>query len=189
MAGEQTPPIPEGRKSMLWFLDIEASGLSPRSYPVEVAWGDTESGEVESHLINPDRVAFWLDWDPASESVHGLSRGYLRRNGEDPAEVAHRANAALSGVTVHATSGRDQDWMDTLFAAVGAKRHFVIGDVDDVLPASAERRYWAYREAWWQLGEQGYSPHRAGADVRHLIRMYHLLADDRAGGSPLGPGG
>lgn len=159
------------------FLDIEASSLSPRSYPVEIAWGDTDSGEVESHLINPERVAFWLDWDPGSESVHGLSRPYLRRNGEDPATVAHRANTALYGCTVHATSGRDRDWVDTLFAAVGVNRLFQVGDVEDVLPQAGEARYRAYRESLRRLEEKGYQRHRAGADVRQLMEMYRLLRE------------
>jgi len=37
------------------FLDFEAYGLGPASYPVEVAWGDTDTGEVEAHLI-----AIWI---------------------------------------------------------------------------------------------------------------------------------
>jgi hypothetical protein len=163
---------------MPWFLDIEASSLSPRSYPVEVAWGDSDSGEVESHLINPDRVAFWLDWDPASESVHGLSRPYLRRNGEEPSVVAHRANTVLYGRIVHATSDRDRDWMDRLFTAVGANRLFQVGDAESVLPRAGEDRYRAYRESWRRLEEQGYHRHRAGADVRQLIEMYRLLAGE-----------
>lgn len=163
---------------MPWFLDIDASSLSPRSYPVEIAWGDTDSGEVEAHLINPERVALWLDWDSAGESVHGLSRPYLRRNGEAPEVVAHRANQALYGHTVHATSDRDRDWVDTLFAAVGAKRLFRVGDAETVLPASGEARYWAYRESWHRLEVLGYQRHRAGVDVRQLIEMYRLLADD-----------
>ena len=163
---------------MPWFLDIEASSLSPRSYPVEIAWGDSESGEVEAHLINPGRVAFWLDWDPASESVHGLSRPYLRRNGEEPLTVAHRANQALYGRTVHATSPRDRDWVDTLFAAVGVNRLFQVGDAEEVLPAAGESRYWAYRESWRRLESQGLQRHRAGADVRQLVEMYRLLAGE-----------
>jgi hypothetical protein len=50
------------------FLDFEASSLSDRSYPVEVAWV-FQDGRSESHLIRP--ATEWTDWDDEAEAIHG----------------------------------------------------------------------------------------------------------------------
>jgi hypothetical protein len=43
------------------FLDIAASSLGSRSYPIEVAW-NTPDGAVEAHLISPATMARGTDW-------------------------------------------------------------------------------------------------------------------------------
>ena len=37
------------------FIDFEASSLTVKSYPIEVAW-NLEDGTIESHLISPAGV-------------------------------------------------------------------------------------------------------------------------------------
>jgi len=49
---------PEPGFKGLRFIDSEASGLLPGSFPIEIAWVD-ESGQGESHLIRP--AIGWLD--------------------------------------------------------------------------------------------------------------------------------
>ena len=61
-------------------LDLEASGLGPHSYPIEVAWKST-ADESDTFLINPDTVPGWTFWDDFAEELHSLCRTELRQKG------------------------------------------------------------------------------------------------------------
>jgi hypothetical protein len=65
----------------LIFVDLEASGLGPFSFPIEVGWC-TVTGEGEAHLIRP--APEWTDWCPASEKIHGITREQLAERGSRP---------------------------------------------------------------------------------------------------------
>lgn len=58
---------------MPYFLDCEASSLSHKSYPIEIAWSD-QQGNIESHLINTNKYPEdYTDWESEAEKTHGLS--------------------------------------------------------------------------------------------------------------------
>ncbi|MFA9462408.1 hypothetical protein [Thiohalorhabdus methylotrophus] len=85
------------------FLDFEASSLGPESYPLEVAWGNTETGVVAAHLIDPTGIPEWAEpIDPVAHQMHGLSRDHLAVNGAPPDQVMWRMKAALGGRTTRA---------------------------------------------------------------------------------------
>jgi len=115
------------------FLDVEASGFSRGSYPISIAWNDP-SGTIERCLIDPASVPAWTDWDPAAETVHGLTRERLTRNGWSAPYVAETLNQSLAGQTV-STDAPDYDsrWLDRLFSSVGVPRRFSIAHADDLL--------------------------------------------------------
>lgn len=81
------------------FVDFEASclpGDRQRSYPIEVAAGIPETGEVRSWLIRPEQV--WLDewdWHDESEQIHGLAREHLLTHGLSRAQVARELQAFI----------------------------------------------------------------------------------------------
>ena len=79
---------------MLIFVDIEASGLSSRSFPIEVGWV-REDGSGESYLIRPEPS--WLDWNMRAEVLHGISRARLMKEGVTAEIVARRVCQALTG--------------------------------------------------------------------------------------------
>src|SRR5690348_5910657 len=99
----------------LWrvFVDCEASGLGPASYPIEAGWAFVgAAGEIvkEAHLIAP--TAEWLGsagWNPDAEKIHGISREQLAAEGAHPLDVARAMNAALDGRTVH-SDAPELDW-------------------------------------------------------------------------------
>jgi hypothetical protein len=164
------------------FLDFEASGLGPASYPIEVAWGDPRTGEVESHLIDPTLIPEWDDpMDATAVMMHGLTRDYLAEHGEHPAMVTERMNTELMGLTVHAGSHYDRQWLAELARQTEMEPAFQIIEIarlwDKYLaggpPEQVER---ANAEAWNRLQARGVQPHRAGDDVRHLMEMYQILA-------------
>lgn len=114
------------------FLDFEASSLSDKSYPIEVAWV-FQDGRAESHLIKP--AAIWLDWDATAEAIHGISREKLRTEGAPHDEVAARMVEALTGHELFASAPSwDGKWMSALLRAAGLPRHALrLRDTDEAL--------------------------------------------------------
>ena len=121
---------------MLVFLDFEASSLSKRSYPVEVAWV-FEDGRRESHLIRP--APTWDDWDAAAEAIHGIARAQLIADGDDHAAVARRMVDQLTGHDLLASAPSwDGKWLSVLLRAAKLPRHSLrLRDSDDAHRARA----------------------------------------------------
>lgn len=105
----------------LVFVDFEASGLHPDSYPIEIGWCNVD-GVGESHLIDPSDVEYWVQWDwNAEKNIHRISRELLKKEGAHPRIVADRVLEALAGkVMVSDAAGYDGHWMDMLFEAAGS---------------------------------------------------------------------
>ena len=118
------------------FLDFEASSLSNRSYPIEVAWM-FQDGRSESHLIAP--APGWDDWDAAAEAIHGIGRDTLIAEGEPHDAVANRMVEALSDHDLFASAPSwDGKWMSALLRAAGLPRHtLVLRDTDQALRETA----------------------------------------------------
>ena len=110
--------MPEG---LAVFLDFEASSLSRKGFPIEVAWV-FETGEEEAHLIRP--ADDWTDWAASAEAVHRIPRDLLEREGTPAAEVARRAFEALSGHRLYASAPSwDGKWLSRLLRAGRLPRH------------------------------------------------------------------
>jgi hypothetical protein len=118
------------------FLDFEASSLSNRSHPIEVAWV-FQNGRSEHHLIAP--APGWDDWDDASEAIHGISRATLRAQGKPHDEVAGRMVEALTGHDLFASAPSwDGKWLSALLRSAGFPRHALrLRDTDEALRESA----------------------------------------------------
>lgn len=176
------------------FVDVEASSLSPDSYPIEIAWS-LEDGSIESHLINPDHVEEWTDWSTRAQTVHGLSRTYLAEHGEHPDAVAHRMNQALAGKVVYTDSIiYDSMWLGELFEGEMIPRQFGIKDIwqlfETVQPEPSldaimldamalDKRFMnharkAYDAAWSKVEGQR---HRAAVDVWHHQEWFKMVKD------------
>lgn len=110
------------------FVDLEASSLSPGSYPVEVGWAKPRALpwgkcaiEVGSVLVRPEPA--WLaagDWDPDAEALHGLVRDVLRRDGLAAVEVCDLLDREFGGHLVVTDTGSgsvDDMWLAVLYEA------------------------------------------------------------------------
>jgi hypothetical protein len=161
------------------FLDFEASSLQDRSYPIEVAWNNTD-GSIESYLIDPSSTSEWTDWSAKAEALHGISRARLRNEGRKPLWVCRRMNEALAGKTVYcADPDFDGMWLATLFAAGRNEvprfalkgtdellRHILAKTTGDVPQAIA-----SVKQAW----RRSVPPcHRAVGDVQCLLALYRI---------------
>lgn len=105
----------------LVFLDFEASSLGLHSYPIEVAWV-FEDGASEAHLIRP--APGWDDWSAQSETIHGIPRPAIVRDGEPHDLVARRMIAVLADHDLRASAPSwDGKWLSTLLRAAGLPRH------------------------------------------------------------------
>jgi len=113
------------------FLDVEASGIAERSYPIEIGYAFArieDDGQVElvaeSHLVTPTEGWAAVDaaWDSRAEPVHGLTRAIIAAEGAPVGAVVQALDAALADAVVAADTGPagwDADWITTLYAAAG----------------------------------------------------------------------
>src|SRR5205085_11481442 len=120
------------------FVDCEASSLKAESYPIEVAWSNSD-GSIESHLIRPHWS--WTDWDDYAEGeIHHISRDVLRAEGRPAKEVATRMNEALDGRVVYTDAPEfDGHWIARLFEAADLEPAFTLGEAYSLIPPQRSR--------------------------------------------------
>ncbi|RMR62249.1 exonuclease domain-containing protein [Pseudomonas cichorii] len=96
-----------------FFIDFEASGIAPDSYPIEVAVVSRNTSF--NSLIKPAR--YWTHWSFDAQDMHGLSQDQLREQGDTPNAVARRMNQLFSGRVLCSDSPQDGFWLDVLYEA------------------------------------------------------------------------
>lgn len=168
----KTSPIPAPRK--IAFIDLEASGLGAKSWPVEVGW-TFEEGEPVSILVRPD--ATWSDdsWDPQAEKLHGLERARLEREGREARDICLVLNEALADAEVYSDAPDwDGFWLYRLFSAGRVRQAFALHDYGRLMrPLVAGRDQSLFARAARLAPRR----HRAADDARHLQTLYRLAAE------------
>lgn len=145
-------------------LDLEASGLGPLSYPVEVAWKSTADNRSDNFLINPDTASDWSYWDDFAEEMHGICRTELVRDGITVTAACERMNQALKGKDVLSDAWEfDHFWLTRLFNEAGVKMAFRLQGLDTVLTGEELVQYRFVSKT--QLRR-----HRAMKDVEHILQ-------------------
>jgi len=165
---------PKKAAAPIAFIDIEASGLGPKSWPVEIGWAFV-AGPAEAMLVRPSPG--WDDaaWNPAAEALHGLTRDQLRAEGVDAATVCRRLNEVLSGARVYSDAPDfDGAWLYRLFAAAGLSPRFRLRHIVDLLPALEVA---AVGDLFERAAETAPVTHRAGPDSLHLQAVYRLARE------------
>ncbi len=166
------------------FLDVEASSLSSKSYPIEVAWSDS-TGDIHSYLINPYAIQEWTDWDYEAQQLHGLSRKECREHGVHPSWLCHKLDQSIAYTeTVYADGGPiDQDWIDVLFQA-GSPRGvsaFRVSHSDVIIlplltsvESNSKRCWQLYDQLKQEARQKVPRQHRAADDVQYLLELFQL---------------
>lgn len=153
------------------FIDLEASGLSPVSWPIEVGWC-LEGGEPEAHLIQPALDWPREAWDAQAEALHGIALASLAETGRPAREVCERLNESLNGALVFSDAPDwDGFWLYRLFAAGGVRQRFKLayfGDVFDGMTADDVDALIA------TAAKTAPHRHRAREDVLHMRTVYEL---------------
>jgi hypothetical protein len=162
------PPMSAGLPA---FIDVEASGLGGRSYPIEVGL-ITPEGSMYCSLIAPD--PHWVGdgdaaWDEAAERVHGITRAILKIHGKPLLEVARDLNRIARGLTLFSDAwGNDYPWLSRLFDAADMPMRFQLESLRTLLD-EAEAARWAAAKAE-VIAELKLTRHRASSDARILQR-------------------
>ncbi|GGK60838.1 hypothetical protein [Amphritea balenae] len=152
-------------------LDIEASGLGPRSYPIEVAWKSL-AGASDNFLIDPCSADEWDYWDDFAEEMHGICRSELLRDGVDVHTACDRMNAALADKLVLSDAWEfDYFWLQRLFQATGKAMTFKLQGLESVLQREELIQYQFICKA--QLRR-----HRAMSDVDHILQAIRSVKFD-----------
>ncbi|MEM9421081.1 MAG: hypothetical protein AAF986_01020 [Pseudomonadota bacterium] len=162
------------------FIDVEASGLGPNSWPIEVGWVFA-TGEARAVLIRPADNWSMTAWEKSAEALHGISPPTLVTSGRGALDVALILNAALGGAAVYSDApDYDSFWLFRLYDAAGVKPNYRLKDLGDLLRPLWDRQP---RELVDLASEEAPHTHRAAADVLHLQVMYRLArarAEERA---------
>lgn len=157
------------------FFDIEASGLSQRSYPIEIGWV-FRNGRGASHLIRPHAGWDHSAWDSRSQAIHRIDPATLEAEGIDCVAAAVTMVEALSGaVAVCDGQPYDERWVNMIFAAAGMHRPFRIISIDYLLKhmgLSEEQIQAAFHQARQVAPPAG----RALGDAKHIHAVARLAA-------------
>ncbi|MCF8977945.1 MULTISPECIES: hypothetical protein [Pseudomonas syringae group] len=116
-----------------FFIDFEASGIAPDSYPIEVAVVSSEASY--SSLIMPAR--YWTYWSFDAQDMHGLSQDQLREQGDTPGAVARQMNQLFSGQVLCSDSPQDVFWFDVLYEAADLRPTFELKPLEVFLGREA----------------------------------------------------
>lgn len=116
-----------------WVIDIEASGLSQASYPIEV--GLINSQQEYQALIVPEFS--WNHWSLKSEQLHGISRAELYEKGKTAIVVAKELNQLLRSQPVFSDHADwDSFWLRRLFVSAQIKQEFSVQHINKLLAHS-----------------------------------------------------
>jgi len=144
-------------------IDLEASGLSADSYPIEVAWKDAASGEQDSFMIDPASVPGWDYWDEYAEELHGLDPERLARDGITADAACRRLSECLADrLLVCDAYDYDLFWLRRLFDSQALPLPFRLCDVRALLTP-------AQMELFKEIQRRKVRRHRAMNDVDDLI--------------------
>ncbi len=153
------------------FLDLEASGLGPSSWPIEVGWC-FDGGKPETMLIHPADEWSREAWDDHAASLHGLAYDALKASGLPIDEVCTRLNQALEGAAVYSDAPDwDGFWLYRLFAAARARQCFSLCDFGDLLSGLPPQTVAA---AVAEAKISSPHRHRAREDVLHMKKIFDL---------------
>lgn len=169
-------PVPLPRPKLLAgdivFVDLEASGLGPGSWPIEVGLAKLHADgsiSIDVSLVRPHPTWDETCWNLESAQVHNIPRATLDR-AEDPAEVAlwvhHLIGDSLAVSDAPEFDGR---WLAKLFATRDPAPHVRLWDFDQAVAEAFTRQ--AVERVYRSLDATP-APHRAGDDAARLARAW-----------------
>lgn len=153
-------------------------GDGRRSFPIEIAAGIPETGDLRSWLIRPEQV--WLDewdWHYEAEQLHRLTRDHLVAHGVPRLQVAREfADFVGDREVVSDNPATEGYWLAVLYGEDKPRRVGSLLLLYAAITGFSERGKAAYRRAEIEAYRTAPPTHRAGDDVRHeLVKLNTLL--------------
>lgn len=157
--------IQELRKRVNYFIDCEASGLHPESYPIEIGVSSLVNNHQFSTLIKPfDSCTYW-SYD--AQDMHHIEKEELQ-NGLNGFILANKMNSLYKDKTLWADSNFDKLWVETLFDVANVDMEFHVANLYNIpLPD-------AYKKAFNVLIGNNVE-HRALADAIQIEKAWNQL--------------
>jgi hypothetical protein len=115
------------------FIDFEASGIAPDSYPIEVAVV-YPGGEYQT-LIQP--VYYWDHWSYDAQDMHQITREQLMSEGTPALQVAQELNRLFDGKILCSDNPADCYWLDVLYEAAGIEATFEVKPIESFVGREA----------------------------------------------------
>lgn len=151
-----------------YVIDVEASGLGPDSYPIEIGLA-LEPDQRYCALIRP--ADHWNYWDSQAESVHRISRENLLKSGRSLKEVASELNHLLRNKVVFSDAWAvDNSWIIELYAAAGIEKTFTVSALEMILTERQMELWTKTRDA--VVLDLGLQRHRASNDSWIIQETY-----------------
>ena len=144
------------------FIDFEASGIAPDSYPIEVAVV-FPGGEYQA-LIQP--ASYWDHWSYDAQDMHQITREQLVNEGTPAIQVAQRMNELFDGKILCSDNPADCFWLDVLYEAAGIEPTFSVSPLEAFIGREAATGALALRPP--------FRVHRALGDTRALADCIDL---------------
>jgi len=160
----------EIRISDLFYIDFEASSLSPGSWPIEIGMAWIEGGGVQSwsSLIQPDPSWDMEDWSQSSAIIHNISLEELRA-APTAVEVAEEVRTRLIGKTPISDNPEfEARWMRKLLKLIEAPSSEFL-DYDLIVHSACHGHPAALDQAYRCL-RRSRVPHRAQKDAERLAK-------------------
>jgi len=167
------PRTEQGRQ--IAFIDLEASGLGSKSWPIEIGWAFSD-WPVRSMLIKPADTWSLTAWEKSAEELHRITPDKLIREGTPVLEAALVLNAAFASAHVYSDApDYDGYWLYRLYEAAGVRANFKLFDFAELIKPLAKS---TPIELVGRAQELEPHTHRAAQDVRHLQTIYRLALEE-----------
>lgn len=149
----------------IWVIDFEASGLSKKSYPIEV--GITNGIEHYTALIKP--MIHWTYWETEAEKIHNISRNEIMKNGVDSLSVVNKLNNIIKNSKIYCDNIQwDSFWLNVLFRDNDLSPTFKISDIQDILKTGSQWRRFESKVTELEMSDL-HSKHRALDDAKVIL--------------------
>lgn len=112
-------------------LDIEASGLSSDSYPIEIGVVLPDNSSW-CHLIKP--AESWNHWNQEAQKLHHITQENLLSHGKDIRAIAESLNDLLNDKIAYSDCWvLDDRWLQKLYAEARLTPSFRLRDIMHIL--------------------------------------------------------
>jgi DNA polymerase III epsilon subunit-like protein len=150
-----------------FVIDIEASGLGPGSFPIEVAAHEVGNERRSSTwLIRPEAGWSRRSWDETAEDLHGISYDTLCVKGVPARDVCSALRAFIGEAKLFSDAHfADQTWLAKLYEAEWPpQRGMTISSIQTAVPLDQRA---ALNDALEMLDR----PHNALEDARIIAEV------------------